>query len=426
MQPNSTTRPRKPGRKALSPNGLDKEMTRENKCRHRKKRKPKGSRQRTEMRKRQQDKLRRARRKQLRRRRLEEPPGQTVRWRLRAVRYYQHWHQRLLERDAARRAADKYEVSQSTIRRWDRLYRQGGLAALLPKPPGPTSPPFVIPMEVQYVIVALRVLLGWNEKRMAKEPKQRGIAEVTHTTMGRIFARYHLPTRTYHSKARSDGIPKQRYEKQMPNQQWHIDFAETCLEDKTRVVIIVLIDDYSRYCLRCQVVPDMTAETAIQMVQAAWQEFNLPEEIVSDNGRAFTTAYEGVLTVFGEELRRKGIRHSLITPYYPEGNGKAEAFIKILKHECLNRTFATLEELEQALAEFVTYYNHFRLHGSLDYQPPVTRYLGVEAIKDHGLAGLPFLPEELVNAFPPSQPMEVLLINARTIRQRFALVPISC
>jgi len=426
MQPNSTKKPKKPGRKPLSPNGLDKEMARENKRRHRKKRKLKSSRRRTEMRKRRQDKLRRARRKQLRRRRLKEPLGQTVRWRMRAVRYYRHWRQRLLERHAARRAADKYEVSESTIRRWDRLYREGGLAALLPKPPGPKSPPFVVPMEIQYLIVALRVLLGWNEKRMAKELKQRGIAEVSHTTVGRIFARYHLPTRTYHSKARSDGIPKKRYEKKIPNQQWHIDFAETHLEDKTRVVIIVLIDDYSRYCLRCEAVPDMTAETAIQTVQAAWQEFGLPEEIVSDNGRAFTTAYEGVLTVFGEELHRKGIRHSLITPYYPEGNGKAEAFIKTLKHECLNRTFATLEELEQALAEFVTYYNHFRLHSSLGYQPPVTRYLGVEAVKDHGLAGIPFLPEELVDAFLPSQPIEVQPVNARTIKQRFALVPISC
>jgi len=342
------------------------------------------------------------------------------------VRYYRHWRQRLSELVGARYAASKYGVSESTIRRWDRLYRQGGLAALVPKLPGPKAPPFVVPLKIQFLIVALRHLLGWNEKRISKELEQRGIAKVSHTTVGRIFARYHLPTRTYHSRARCDGLPKKRYEKKVPNQQWHIDFAETHLEDGTRVVIIVLIDDHSRYCLRCKVVPDMTAETAIEIVQAAWQEFGLPGEIVSDNGRAFTSVYEGVPTSFGEVLRRKGIQHRLITPYYPEGNGKAEAFVKIVKRECLNRTFATLEELEQALAEFITYYNHFRLHSSLGYQPPVTRYLGVEAIKNHGLAGIPFLPEELVDAFPPSQPVEVLPVNARTVKQRLALVPISC
>jgi transposase InsO family protein len=426
MQSTPTIRPKKSGRQPLSPNGLDREMKRESKHRHRKKRKLKGSRRRTEMRKRRQDKLRRARRKQLRRRRLKEPLGRTIRRRVRAVRYYRHWRQRLSERDAAQRAASKYSVSESTIRRWDRLYRKGGLEALKPQFPGPKDVPFVVPLNIQFLIVALRRLLGWNEKRMSKELEQRGIRKVSHTTVGRIFVRYHLPTRTYHSRARCDGLPKKRYEKKMPNQQWHIDFAETHLEDGTRVVIIALTDDCSRYCLRCEVVADMTAETAIKTVQAAWQEFGLPAEIVSDNGRAFTSVYEGVPTSFGEVLRRKGIKHRLITPYYPEGNGKVEAFIKIVKHECLNRRFASLEELQQALAEFVTYYNHFRLHSSLGYQPPVTRYLGVEAIRNHGLAGIPFLPEELADAFSPSQPAEVPPVNVRTIKQRFALVPINC
>jgi transposase InsO family protein len=426
MPPHSTTERKKPGRKPLSPNGLDREMKRANKRRHRKKRKPKSSRRRTEMSKRSRDKLRRARRKQLRRRRLKEPLGRTVRRRVKAVRHYQYCRQRFAERQAAQHVANKYGVSVGTIRRWGRLYRKGGLAALLPKPSGPQDPPFVVPLEIQFLIVALRLLLGWNEKRMAMELEQRGIAKVSHTSVGRIFVRYHLPTRDYHPRAKCDGILKKRYEKQRPNQQWHIDFAETHLADGTRVVIIVLVDDYSRYCLRCQVVPDMTAETAIQTVEAAWQEFGVPDEIVSDNGRAFTSVYEDTPTTFGEVLRRKGVRHWLITPYYPESNGKAEAFIKIVKRECLNRPFTTVEELEQALAAFVTYYNHFRLHSSLGYQPPVTRYLGVEAVKDHGLAGIPFLPEELGDAFPPSRPVEVLPVNARTVKQRCALVPTSC
>jgi len=206
-----------------------------------------------------------------------------------------------------------------------------------------------------------------------------------------------LPTRTYHTKARSDGIPKRRYEKKRPNQQWHIDFAETKLQDGTRVVIIALIDDYSRYCLRCEVVSDMTTETAIQTVQAAWQEFGLPAEIVSDNGRAFTSVYEDTPTDFGQVLQQKGICHRLITPYWPEGNSKAEAFIKIVKRECLKHPFATLEELQRALAEFVVFYNHFRLHGGLGYQTPVSRFLGVESFKDHGLSGIPGLPKSLVN-----------------------------
>jgi transposase InsO family protein len=401
MQTNVTTEPKKRGRPPLSPNKVDEELKAANKRKRPEKQTAKGSRPRTERYKRQQDLMKRKRRKQLRRRGLEEPLGETVRKRLKAVKYYRHWRQRFSESEAALRAAQKHAVSVGTIRRWDRLYREGDLAALLPKAAGPVNKPFVVPLEIQFLVVALRQLLGWNEKRMAKELRQRGLAQISHTAIGRIFNRYHLPTRTYHTKARRDGIPKLRYEKQRPNQQWHIDFAETRLQEGTPVFFVVLLDDYSRYCLRCEVVPNLTTEAAIQTIQSAWQEFGLPDEIVSDNGRAFTSVYPNIPTGFGQLLQQKGIRHRLITPYWPEGNGKAEAFVKIVKRECLKRAFATTEELKQAMAAFVVFYNHFRLHSSLTYQTPVSRLLGVATVKDHGLAGLPSLPTSLVAHFPP-------------------------
>jgi len=378
------------------------------------------------MSKRQQDKLRRKRLKRLQRQGLREPLGRTVRKRFKAVRYYRHWRKRFPEREAALRAAQKHGVSKETIRRWDRLHRKGGLESLLPKKPGPANVPFIISLETQFLIVALRVLLSWNEKRMSAELAQRGLAQISHTAIGTIFRRYHLPTRTYHTKARSDGIPKRRYEKKRPNQQWHIDFAETKLQDGTKVVIVALIDDYSRYCLRCEVVANMTTETAIKTVQNAWDQFGLPAEIVSDNGRAFTSVYEDTPTNFGKRLQQKGIRHRLITPYWPEGNGKVEAFIKIVKRECLKHPFASLDQLQSALAEFVVFYNHFRLHSSLGYHTPVSRFLGVDTVRDHGLAGIPGLPDDLVHAFPSSHPVHISPVNLLTVKMRFALVTIDC
>jgi len=426
MQTNATTHSKKRGRPRLSPNRVDQELKEENTQKHGKKPKIKGSRRRTEMYKRQQDKLRRKQAKRLRRQGLRESLGRTVRRRFKAVSYYHHWRQRFPEQEAALRAAQKYGVSKETIRRWDRLQREGGLEALLPKKPGPGNVSYSISLETQFLVVALRLLLGWNEKRMSKELSQRGIAQVSHTAIGNIFKRYHLPTRTYHTKARSDGIPKRRYEKTIPNQQWHIDYAETKLQDSTTVVIVALIDDYSRYCLRCEVVADMTTETAIQTVQEAWQQFGLPAEIVSDNGRAFTSVHENIPTGFGKLLQQKGIRHCLITPYWPEGNGKVEAFIKIVKRECLKYPFATAEELQDALAKFIVFYNHFRLHSSLNYQTPVSRFLHVDTFVDHGLAGIPGLPNDLVDHFPPSHPTQINPVNLRMVKQRFSLATIGC
>ena len=173
------------GRPRLSPNGLDREL----RTKAVQKRKKKSSRQRVEMHKRQQEKLKRRRRKRLQKHRLKEPIGRTVRQRFKAVRYYRHWRQGHSEQEAALRAAQKHAVSVSTIRRWERLYREGGLAALIPKPPGPQEAPFVVALETQFLVVALRLLLGWNEKRMAHELALRGLAQISHTSVGRIFRR---------------------------------------------------------------------------------------------------------------------------------------------------------------------------------------------------------------------------------------------
>jgi transposase InsO family protein len=391
-----------------------------------KKRKVAQNRHWTEFRKREKDRLRRKERKRLRRQGLKEPLNRTVRQRSQAIRYYRHWRERFTEQEAALRAAQKHRVSVGTIRRWDRLYRAGNLAALLPKRPGPTSAPFVIALEIQFLVVAIRRLLGWNEKRIAQEFAQRGLAQISHTAVGLIFKRYHLPTRTYHTLAHRDGIPKLRYEKEAPNRQWHIDFTETKLQDDTQVIIVALIDDYSRYCLCCEVVADLTTQTAIRIVEKSRRQFGQPSEIVSDNGKAFTSAFEGSPTEFGKLLQQKGIRHRLITPYWPEGNGKVEAFVKIVKHECLHHPFATIHELRLALADFVTFYNHLRLHGALGYQTPVSRFVGIQTVQNHGLAGIPGLPKRLLDAFPPSHPVHIYPVNERTVKQHFAIMTIGC
>ncbi len=420
MQTNPTTGAKKRGRPQLSPNGVRQELAGKKKVHETQQRKI-HSRGRTEGRKREKERLKRKREKWLRRQRLSAELGKTVRRRLKIVRYYRHWRERYEEGQAALRAAQKYAISQSTVRNWDRAYRIGGLAALLPKKPGPLYVPQIISLEIQFLVVALRRLLGWNEKRMVAELKQRGLAKLGHTSVGRIFKRYALPTRTYHTKARCDGVAKGRYEKTRPNQQWHVDFAEVRLQDGTPVRLIALLDDFSRYCLRCQVVSNLTADTAIQTVQAAWQEFGLPDEIVSDNGTAFTSVHPGIPNDFGLRLRQKGIVHHLISPYWPEANGKAEAFIKILKQECLNHPFPNLDALNQALAEFVVFYNHFRLHGALRFQTPVSRFLSVASVQNHGLAGIPALPPVLLLAFPPALPVSIQVVNRTAVMRPFAL-----
>jgi len=66
------------------------------------------------------------------------------------------------------------------------------------------------------------------------------------------------------------------------------------------------------------------------------------------------------------------IEGSLSRKGNPYDNAVSEANNKILKVEfTFQNIFETLEELELQLAEYIYWYNHIRIHGSLGYLSPL-------------------------------------------------------
>lgn len=66
------------------------------------------------------------------------------------------------------------------------------------------------------------------------------------------------------------------------------------------------------------------------------------------------------------------ITRSLSHKGCPYDNAVAEATYKIFKTEfVINKTFDSLDQLQSELADYVHWFNHFRIHGSLGYLSPV-------------------------------------------------------
>ena len=86
----------------------------------------------------------------------------------------------------------------------------------------------------------------------------------------------------------------------------------------------------------------------------------------SDRGKEYDNIkIDDILETFNIErsLSRKG------NPY---DNAVSEAMNKVLKIEFIYQNkFETLEELELQLAEYIYWYNHIRIHGSLGYISPI-------------------------------------------------------
>lgn len=384
---------------------------------------------------RQLDKARRARRRREQREHTRQRQRK-FKFRVKVVRYFHQLREiGLSEQEAVELTYEKYQpreawhllLSLSTIRNWVRQVRKakGHYHVLRPKSCRPQQIIYQVSAKTIGLIFTWRHQLGWGGHRIAAELKRRGLATVSGRTVYKIFDRLGLSVKPYALKGKSAGIAYRRYEQTRPNLQWHLDLKQTKLADETPVYICIVIDDYSRYVLLALVGLEKSASFTAQAVKDAVDQAGKPHEIVTDNGREFVPAWEGSLTQFGQQLAQLGIEHLPTPPYYPQANGKAEAFIKTLNRELLGRhSFATVEQLQTAVDEFLSYYNNYRGHSSLGWQAPVTRFAG-RAVMVRGLAALPGLkPMAADPQWGPAYCDPPVKITPTTVRDRNALVPL--
>lgn len=99
---------------------------------------------------------------------------------------------------------------------------------------------------------------------------------------------------------------------------------------------LILVDAYSRW-IEAHMVPSITTEVTIKTLRQIFSIHGLPEQLVSDNGPAFTSHD------FNEFMKRNGIRQSLTAPYHPRSNGLAERAVQTFK--------STIKKLEGPLLE---------------------------------------------------------------------------
>jgi len=281
---------------------------------------------------------------------------------------------------------------------------------------------YKVPKLVEEIIYALRVFNGWGGHRIAAELKRRKIADISGKTVYRVLERLELPVKTYALKAKSEGILYRRYQRRHPNKQWHIDFLEFTLVDGTKIYVCLIIDDHSRYIVRAAIGTATSSDWVVELLKSAFAQFGKPEQIVTDNGPEFVSRWEDSLTAFGTFLKDQQVKHINTAPYYPQGNGKAEAAVKILKRELLRtQGWHSISDVEKALEGFLLYYNNYRAHSSLGWQAPAEVFTG-RAIRVQGLAQIPRLEKMAQNsAFGEAFADPPISIHKNTLKNRFAL-----
>ena len=132
--------------------------------------------------------------------------------------------------------------------------------------------------------------------------------------------------------------------------------------------LAVVLDQYSRRVLAWRLATTRDAVFTRALVDAALRRRRPRAGMIfhSDRGSEFLG------TPFRERLAAAGVQQSMTRGGAPDENAHMESFFHSLKAELIHgRSFQTVGALRHELRRYVQYYNHQRLHSSLDYQSPV-------------------------------------------------------
>ena len=156
-----------------------------------------------------------------------------------------------------------------------------------------------------------------------------------------------------------------------PHQMWATDASYFRVVGWGYYYLVTVMDDYSRFILAWKLQKDMSANSLIEVAQDAVDATGMTDVPVDDRTRLLSDNGAGYVSrAFRDYLHLVGIGHILAAPYHPQTNGKVERYQQSLKHEVNQLPYELPSQLEQAIADFVDYYNYRRYHKALGNVTP--------------------------------------------------------
>ncbi len=156
-----------------------------------------------------------------------------------------------------------------------------------------------------------------------------------------------------------------------PHQLWATDASYFRVAGWGYYYLVTVMDDYTRFILAWKLQKDMSANSLIEVVQDAVDATGITEVPVEDRTNLLSDNGAGYLSrSFRDYLQLIGIRHILAAPFHPQTNGKLERYHQSIKKEVNQLLHEAPSQLEEAIADFVDYYNYRRYHKALGNVTP--------------------------------------------------------
>jgi len=265
-------------------------------------------------------------------------------------------------------------VASNTVRRWVSAYRRVGEAGLSMSYTGNGRS---LPAPVKEKIVEIKEANPpFGIKRISQLLKRMFFLSASPETVRKTLHDSSLMTAP--PKKRQRNITRPRFfERSTPNQLWQTDIFTFRLGGRY-AYLIGYIDDYSRYITGLELFRSQTAQNVIEVYRRAASEYNPPKEMLTDNGRQYTS-WRGN-SRFELEMKKDKIHHIKSRPHHPMTLGKIERFWKTIYVEFLSRgQFGSFEDAVERIRQWLKYYNHKRPHQGIGGLCPADRYFEIQS-----------------------------------------------
>ena len=260
----------------------------------------------------------------------------------------------------------EFGITRRTGLKWKERYT--ACQPLTDRSRKPHTTPTRTPEEVELLILAVRAENpGWGAKTIHRVLERRGCQNLPCVkTVNNILHRYGCISPEESQKRQ----PYTSFEKERCNVMWQTDFeGEFRMKDNNYCYPLTILDDHSRYSLR--IAPRLsTANVVIPVFTEVFQQYGMPDSILSDNGAQFAGFRKGY-TQFEKWLIDLDILpiHGRIK--HPQTQGKIERFHRTMKHELLNHTeIADIEDAQTKFRLWQDKYNNLRPHEALGMKTP--------------------------------------------------------
>jgi transposase InsO family protein len=264
--------------------------------------------------------------------------------------------------------SEMFQIARKTIYKWIDRYETSGIEGLADRSRRPHRSPEKLDAEQIAAILAAR------ERLRKLQQTQPEIAWPARSTIAAVLKRAGLSV-ARRARLRTPPQTQPFASIEAPNETWCADFKGWFRTgDGTRCDPLTITDAFSRYLLRCHIVPKTDRVHAAAVFEAAFREYGLPRVIRTDNGAPFASRAPGGLSRLSMRWIKLGIVPERTRPASPQDNGRHERMHRTLKAATLRPPARDARRQQESFDRFRHEFNHERPHEALAQATPASCY----------------------------------------------------